>query len=227
MKKAASDLKNGRGDTKANISRIIYYGALQNLIFNALQQALFAVAFGDEEPEDKKKEEKYLNIANGMLDSILRGSGIGGSLVSVGKNTIIKIIKELRKDRPKLKSIALEVAKISPPVSAKLSRLTSAGKSYDWNKEEMIEKGLSLDNPAYLAAGNVVSALTNIPLDRVVKKANNVVQATTQDLQTWERIALIGGWQDWELGIKDEKATKKTDKKKVRSRFKQRKVKIR
>jgi hypothetical protein len=185
------------------------------------------VAFGDEEPEDKKKEEKYLNIANGMLDSILRGSGIGGSLVSVGKNTIIKIIKELRKDRPKLKSIALEVAKISPPVSAKLSRLTSAGKSYDWNKEEMIEKGLSLDNPAYLAAGNVVSALTNIPLDRVVKKANNVVQATTQDLQTWERIALIGGWQDWELGIKDEKATKKTDKKKVRSRFKQRKVKIR
>ena len=74
-----------------------------------------------------------------MLDSILRGSGIGGSLVSVGKNTIIKIIKELRKDRPNLKSIALEVAKISPPVSAKLSRLTSAGRSYDWNKEEMIE----------------------------------------------------------------------------------------
>ena len=227
MKKAASDLKNGRGDAKANISRIIYYGAIQNLIFNALQQALFATAFGDEEPEDKKQQEKYLGIANGMLDSILRGSGIGGALVSVGKNTIIKIIRELRKDRPKLQSIALEVAKISPPVSAKLSRLTSAGKSYDWNKEEMIEKGLSLDNPAYLAAGNVVSALTNIPLDRVVKKANNVVQATTQDLETWERIALIGGWQDWELGIKDEKTTKKANKKKVKSRFKQRKVKIR
>ena len=205
MKKAASDLKNGRGSAKANISRIIYYGAIQNLIFNSLQQALFAMSFDDEEPEDKEKEKKYLNVANGMLDSVLRGTGIAGSLVSVGKNTIIKVIKELDKDRPKLQNIALEVAKISPPVSAKLSRLSSAGKSYDWNKQEMIDKGFSLDNPAYLAAGNVVSALTNVPLDRIVKKANNVVQATTQDLETWERIALLGGWQDWELGIKKEK----------------------
>ena len=209
IKKAASDLKNGRGNTKANISRIIYYGAVQNLIFNALQQALFATAFGDEEPEDEEKEKKYISIANGMLDSILRGSGIGGAIVSVGKNTLLKLVRELEKDRPKLQNVAVEVLKISPAVSAKYSRLVQAGKSYDWNKEEMREKGLSLDNPAFLAAGNVVSALTNIPLDRAVKKANNVVQATTQDLQTWERIGLLGGWQDWELGIKQEKKKKK------------------
>ena len=209
IKKAASDLKNGRGNTKANISRIIYYGAVQNLIFNALQQALFATAFGDEEPEDEEKEKKYISIANGMLDSILRGSGIGGAIVSVGKNTLLKLVRELEKDRPKLQNVAVEVLKISPAVSAKYSRLVQAGKSYDWNKEEMREKGLSLDNPAFLAAGNVVSALTNIPLDRAVKKANNVVQATTQDLQTWERVGLLGGWQDWELGIKQEKKKKK------------------
>ena len=103
--------------------------------------------------------------------------------------------------------------KISPPVSAKYSRLVQAGKSYDWNKDEMREKGLSLDNPALLAGGNVLSALTNIPLDRVIKKANNVVQATSQDLETWERIALLGGWQAWELGIKEEKKKKKKKKK--------------
>ncbi len=34
----------------------------------------------------------------------------------------------------------------------------------------MKEKGFSLDNPAYLAGANVVSALTNIPLDRGIKK---------------------------------------------------------
>jgi len=201
IKKAASDLKNGRGDRKENISKIIYYGVAQNLIFNALQQALFALAFSDEEPEDEKKEEKYLNIANGMLDSILRGTGIGGAIVTVGKNTLIKMAKELKKDRPQLKNIALEVAKISPPVSAKLSRLQQAGRSYDWNKEEMRTKGLSLENPAFLAGANVVTAFTNIPLDRAIKKANNVVSATSQDLETWERISLLGGWQDWELGI--------------------------
>ncbi|MDB4493342.1 hypothetical protein N9216_01880 [Pseudomonadales bacterium] len=209
IKKAASDLKNGRGDAKTNISKIIYYGFAQNLIFNALQQALFAVGFGDEEPEDKEKEKKYINIANGMLDSILRGSGIGGAVVSVGKNAVVKLVKELDKDRPKLQNIASEVLKISPPISAKYSRLVQAGKSYDWNKDEMKTKGLSLDNPAFLAGGNVLSALTNIPLDRAIKKANNVVQATSQDLETWERIALLGGWQAWELGIKEEKKKKK------------------
>ena len=210
IKKAASDLKNGRGDRKENISKIIYYGFLQNLIFNALQQALFALAFSDEEFEDEKKEEKYLNIANGMLDSILRGAGVGGAIVTVGKNTLIKMVKELRKDRPQLKNIALELAKISPPVSAKLSRLQQAGRSYDWNKEEMKTKGLSLENPAFLAGANVVSALTNIPLDRAIKKANNVVSATSQDLEAWERIGLLGGWQDWELGI--DKKLDKEDK---------------
>ena len=214
IKKAASDLKNGRGDRKENISKIIYYGVAQNLIFNALQQALFALAFSDEEPEDEKKEEKYLNIANGMLDSILRGTGIGGAIVTVGKNTLIKMAKELEKDRPQLKNIALEVAKISPPVSAKLSRLQQAGRSYDWNKEEMRTKGLSLENPAFLAGANVVSALTNIPLDRAIKKANNVVSATSQDLETWERISLLGGWQEWELGIKKDDKPKKRNRRK-------------
>ena len=224
IKKAASDLKNGRGDAKTNISKIIYYGFAQNLIFNALQQALFAVGFGDEEPEDKEKEKKYINIANGMLDSILRGSGIGGTVVSVGKNAVVKLVKELDKDRPKLQNIASEVLKISPPISAKYSRLVQAGKSYDWNKDEMKEKGLSLDNPAFLAGGNVLSALTNIPLDRAIKKANNVVQATSQDLETWERIALLGGWQSWELGIKEEKKKKK---KKKRGTLKSGKIKTR
>jgi hypothetical protein len=41
IKKAVSDLKNGRGDAKTNISKIVYYGFVQNLIFNAAQQALF------------------------------------------------------------------------------------------------------------------------------------------------------------------------------------------
>jgi hypothetical protein len=224
IKKAASDLKNNRGDAKENISKIIYYGAAQNLIFNALQQALFAFGFDEDEPEDKEKQKKYVNIANGMLDSLLRGGGIGGSIISVGKNAIIKIIKELEKDRPKLQNMVLEVSKISPPVSAKLSRLQQAARSYDWNKQEMKEKGLSLDNPAFLAGANVVSALTNIPLDRAIKKANNVVSATSQDLETWERLALLGGWSSWELGIKKED---KKEKKKPKSKIPVSKVKVR
>lgn len=49
--KAASDIKNGRGDLKTNLSRIAYYGAIQNLMFNSLQQAVFA-AIGNEDEEE-------------------------------------------------------------------------------------------------------------------------------------------------------------------------------
>jgi hypothetical protein len=58
----------------------------------------------------------------------------------------------------------------------------------------------------------VVSATTNIPMDRAVKKINNLTKASDSELETWERLALIGGWQDWELGIEDEKQKKKKRK---------------
>jgi hypothetical protein len=221
IKKAASDLKNGRGDAKTNISKIIYYGVAQNLLFNALQQALFAFAFDDDEEDTEEQQKKYVGIANGMMDSLLRGMGLGGAVVSVGKNAIIRIINEMEKKQPKLEKVGYEITKLSPPISAKLSRINQAARSYQWDKKEMMEKGWSLDNPAYLASANVIAALTNIPLDRAVKKTNNVVQATSQDLETWERLALLGGWQDWEIGIDEEKPANKPNARKTRQRKKQ------
>jgi hypothetical protein len=226
IKKAARDLKNGRGDAKTNMSKIIYYGVAQNLLFNALQQALFAFAFGDTEPEDEEKEKKYIGIANGMMDSLLRGMGLGGAVISVGKNALKRIYDEMQKKQPKLEKVGYELTKLSPPISAKLSRINQAARSYQWDKKEMAEKGWSLDNPAYLASANVVSALTNIPLDRAVKKTNNVVQATSQDLETWERMALLGGWSDWEIGIKEENETTKPQPRKIKKRkIKRKKIK--
>ena len=221
IKKAASDLKNGRGDAKTNISKIIYYGVAQNLLFNALQQALFAFAFDDDEEDTDEQQKKYVSIANGMMDSLLRGMGVGGAIVSVGKNAIMRIINEMEKKQPKLEKVGYEITKLSPPISAKLSRINQAARSYQWDKKEMKEKGWSLDNPAYLASANVIAALTNVPLDRAIKKTNNVVTATSQDLETWERLALLGGWQDWEIGIDEEKPANKPNARKTRQRRKQ------
>ena len=114
-------------------------------------------------------------------------------------------MREQEKKMPKLEKVGYELTKISPPVSSKLSKINQAARSYQWDKDEMKEKGWSLDNPAYLAGANVVAALTNVPLDRAIKKTNNVVTATSQDLETWERLALLGGWQDWEIGVDEEK----------------------
>ena len=213
IKKAASDLKNGRGDTKTNISKILYYGFVQNLLFNAMQQALFALGFGDEEEEKIKRTDKYITIGNNMADSILRGLGVGGAIVSVLKNTALAIARESDKKRPEYQDkVIKELLRISPPISSKVSKVQSAFRAYDWNKKDMMEKGWSLDNPAYLASAQLISAGFNIPLDRVVKKINNIKNASSSEYETWARIAMLAGWQDWELGVKKEK-TKSTIKK--------------
>ena len=225
IKKAASDLKNGRGDAKTNISKIIYYGVAQNVLFSALQQALFAIGFEDEDEEEKKREEKYFNIINGMSDSVLRGIGVGGAIASVVKNTAIRLAKEADKKSPKYQDAVVKgVLQISPPISSKIGKLQSAGRSFSWNQEEMRTKGWSIDNPAYLASANVISAASNVPLDRAVKKITNIVDSSNEDTEFYKRIALALGWSAWELGIEKNKKTetKKRSRSRTRTNRKQR-----
>ncbi len=190
-KKAILDLKNRRGDAKANISKIIYYGVAQNIIFTALQQALFATLFDDEEEE--KESDKYIRGANSMLDSFLRGIGFAGAAVSVGKNIALKIVEQSEKKNPKYEDAALKLLDISPPISSKVSKLRSAGRIFSWNKKDIREKGLSYDNPANEAIGKIISATTNIPVDRAIQKADNIQNALAEDTDTWQRIALLAG----------------------------------
>jgi vacuolar-type H+-ATPase subunit I/STV1 len=64
----------------------------------------------------------------------------------------------------------------------------------------MGKMGLSLDNPAVLATANVISALTNIPTDRVVMKLTNIKDATMGDFENWQRISMLMGINKWSLG---------------------------
>ena len=215
-KKAILDLKNRRGDAKANISKIIYYGVAQNIIFTALQQALFATLFDDEEEE--KESDKYIKGANSMLDSFLRGIGFAGAAVSVGKNIALKIAEQSEKKNPKYEDAALKLLDISPPISSKVSKLRSAGRIFSWNKKDIREKGLSYDNPANEAIGKIISATTNIPVDRAIQKADNIQNALAEDTDTWQRIALLAGWKDWELGMQETKKKKRKGSKRSTKR---------
>ena len=202
QKRAIQDLVNGRGDAKSHVSRIVYYGFVQNVIFNALQQAVFALGFGDDDDEkEEAKSKKYLNVANGMLDSLLRGLGIGGAAVSVAKNFLMDIYERSGRDRPEYVDSVWEVTRFSPPIYSKLSKLKQAGWQFDSKKrrELIYEKGFSLDNPAYEAAAKVVSATTNVPLDRVMYKIKNIEGALDEDNEIWQRIAMMGGWPKWQL----------------------------
>tara|TARA_R110001606_G_scaffold119451_5_gene250586 strand:- start:514 stop:3417 length:2904 start_codon:yes stop_codon:yes gene_type:complete len=211
IKKAALDLKNGRGDAKTNISKIVYYTFAQNLLFNALQQGLFALAFGDDE-DDEKKKEKTIDIANGMANSLLRGMGFYGAAIAASKDAGLRIYKESQKSMPKYEKAAIDFLNISPPISSKYRKIASAGRIIQYENGQIKQKGIAIDNPAVAAGARVVSATTNIPLDRLVTKAENINGALNQDVEYWQRTAMLLGWQDWQIGVETDKDKKEKDK---------------
>jgi hypothetical protein len=216
-KKATLDLINGRGDWKTNISKIAYYSVIQNIIFSALQQGLFALLFDDE--DDDKEKSRLFRIGNSSFDTLLRGAGVYGAAAATAKNMIIKVIEETKKSRPDYTKVAIEATAISPPINSKLRKLVSAGKTFTYkqSKEKVFTEGFSLENPAFLAGGKILSATTNLPADRVVQKADHLYTAMQPETELWQSIALSLGWSEWDLNM-IENQTKKP--KKIQPNFK-------
>ena len=203
-KKAMSDLVNRRGDDKANISRIIYYGLVQNLIFGALQTGLMFMLFGNDEDEEKKKKMET-RVANGAFDTLLRGTGVYGAAVSTLKNVLLKWREERKKgwNRDDM-NIAQTAIDMSPPLGSKLRKIMNAVRTEKYNKGVSEQIGLRIENPNLSIATNLTEALTNIPLARTLNKMNNLEEALTGNHELWQRVALVSGWSRWSIGVKDE-----------------------
>ena len=200
QKRAVQDIVNGRGDLKTNISKIAYYGFLQNMLFNSLQQGLFALGFGDDEI-DEKEEQKIIKMANGMVDSSLRGLGFAGVTVQVLKNLGIDLYDRSKRDRPEYSDSYIKLLDFSPAIKSKLSKFRGAAYPFDSKKRraEVFEKGFSLNNPAYESMAKVVTATTNVPLDRLYSKVNNLSAAMDDETETWQSIAMVLGWPEWQI----------------------------
>ena len=199
IKRSSQDLINKRGDWKTNVSKIVYYAAIQNLAFNALQNALFAQAFGED--EDEEEENKTGRIANGMADSLLRGLGIQGAAVSALKNSLLTIANENNKKSPKFVKAVYDLFDFSPPIDSKFRKLRSGANTITWERENIKNKGFSLNNPAYLAGAQIISGLTNIPMDRAIQKINNIRAIMSNSSQNWQKVAMALGWSTWDVGL--------------------------
>ena len=95
----------------------------------------------------------------------------------------------------------IEGLNLSPPVGSKARKLYNALQSYKFDADQMAEAGFSLDNPGLLAIGNVLSATANIPLDRAVMIMNNIKEASDSENEAWQRIAMVLGWNTWDVGV--------------------------
>ena len=72
----------------------------------------------------------------------------------------------------------------------------------------MMDEGFSMTNPAFLASAKVVSATTNIPLDRLLLKYDNLSSIMDEDTETWQKVALASGWPKWTLETKAQRDKK-------------------
>ena len=123
QKRALQDLIAGRGDAKVHISRIAYYGVMQNLIFNALHKRyllqVLVMMTKKMKRKKKAKDKKIARVANGMVDSQLKGLGIAGAAMVAAKNTLMKIYEESQKKTPEFEKAAIEALSFSPAISSK------------------------------------------------------------------------------------------------------------
>ena len=213
IKKSASDLINRRisppyrtqrKSDMANISRILYYGMVQNIIFYTLQTALFAALFNEDE-DDEQFLKKRGRVLNGTLDSLLRGSGVGGAIVSTIKNMIFAFASERTKDyNEDESSVLVEALNVSPPMGIKARKIVNAEKTLNYDDDVIsFMPKLNIDNPVWSAATNYIEALTTLPTNRLYRKTQNLREAANRDNGSLQRIFQFLGWSQWNLGIED------------------------
>jgi DNA-directed RNA polymerase subunit H (RpoH/RPB5) len=195
---------------------------------------LFALAAGDDDDEEAKiPEEKVISTANSMADNILKGIGVHGVIISAAKNTIMDLIERSQKDPyfnpdapsfpgPEYTDAISKLIAISPPLSIKLRKIKGGITDWYFNRWRP-EAGeiFNINNPSYRAASKVIAGVTNVPLDRLFQKIENIQGAMDDVNPTWQRIFMALGWPKWQLETEKEKekrkATEKKEKRNIRA----------
>ena len=212
MKKGIMDLWNRRrnpGETQlqsdmSNISKVLYYGAIQNVLFYTLQSGMMWALWGDDKELVKSKE---FRVANGAFDSLLRGTGIYGAGVATLKNMALQWHEQRQKGfgQQDFGKVAIEAINLSPPLGAKVRKVYGSIKTFEYNKGVGKELPLfSIENPNLNATAGIIEAITNAPVARTLNKMNNLEEIITGNHEVWQKTAMAMGWNRWDLGIVDE-----------------------
>ena len=212
----------------SNTARITYYFAVQNAIFYTLQTALFAMMFDDDEEDVNnlflKKRERLIN---GSIDSILRGTGLYGSVVATLKNVAIAFARQRDVNyNPDESAVVVEALNLSPVLGIKARKIVNAEKTLNYNKKVIKEmETFDIDNPQWSAVTSYTEGFTNLPLNRLYNKTQNIRQGLNNDHAAWERTLLFLGWSQYNLNLENEKMDKIKESTKAKNKRKK-KLKI-
>jgi len=207
MYQAALDIKNGRGNPIKNVMKIGYYLTLQNFLFSALQQGLFALAFGEMEEEE---ERVYRNTINSTVNTLLRGLGVVGATLATAKD--IALYLQYESEGKQADKVGYKIGEMvlgtAPGVGYKYSQIMRAFRNAKYAKEGDFETfslpytNIGIDVTAkerpFIEGASV---LANIPLNRSMILYEQLADATNSNYEAWQRLGRIGGWNRWYLGM--------------------------
>jgi len=218
-----SAAEGGGNQIRQDLQSVLYYSVGQAMLFNALQTALFAVAFEDDEDEKEKlMDAKTILSVERALTSYAKSLGNPGAVVGAIYSVIAEANEQQEKygkiDNPY--KIALEATAISPPLNTKLKDIVAIGNIYKYNEKEIKNDPFkfSPDNKALEIVGNAAS-FVGVPLDRVIRKAQNLSAIANEESEAWQKLFLALGWSKWELGLQQNKSNKKNFNKSFNKNF--------
>jgi hypothetical protein len=181
----------------------------------------------DEAREKCEKKEWLVPVGNSMLNTVLRGAGLYGAITAALKDTVWEFAKQSKVDklgmldegekgRANHGKTLVKVLSVSPPMSSKAQKLLSAFDSWEYKETQDIidyefkEGGIlggksSLRSPTWKMAGDVISATTNVPLDRFLKLANQLNTWTDSRNSDWTNTAIMFGWSPYAVNANDAK----------------------
>ena len=149
-----------------------------------------------------------------------------GGVIATLKNMAIKWYEQRDKNYNADESaVLMEMLNVSPPLGIKARKIVNAEKTLNYNKKIIDEmETFDIDNPQWSAVTNYIEATTNVPLNRMYNKTQNVRESLNNQHSAFERALMFSGWSKWNLGIEDsekikevkEKVKKKKGKKKIK-----------
>ena len=203
-KRRIQDIVNRRGNTAENLMSAVYYGIAQTAIFSFLANAMFAKDEDDlEKVESGFNEKKDARFYETIIDSYMRGMGTLGAVPSAIKNAVIEFQTQNKKGyNADYDEVIYDLLSVSPPIGSKIRKIRRGVlKDWEYNKDVIPKIGFHIDNPLLSMSANALSAVFNIPADRLLQKINNLRDASNSDYETWQRIALATGINRWSLGL--------------------------
>ena len=120
----------------------------------------------------------------------------------------------------------MKLLDVAPPIDVKVSKFRQGLTTYEYSqKDPRREEFFNVDNPSYSAAAKVIAATTNVPVDRLLQKAQNLEDAMDDQNQWWKRAAMFLGWPEWQLRSSKEASEFKELMKERRKQYKEEKAK--